>query len=97
MKIDPKESAQGADQEVIDEKTYQEHKEELMKFYDEEIPFLEKKAKYEGLITEIAVAEATRLQATTTMVTIKNQMAQAAKQFQEQAEKQKKEPVKPEA
>lgn len=44
------------------EKRMKEQREELMKFYDEQLPFLKKQAEYEETITRIEVAKMQRLE-----------------------------------
>lgn len=60
---------------------YAKQKEELMKFYEEEIPFLEMKAKYEGLLTEIDIAEMTRIE----IMMKKGQIMEAQRQAETEA------------
>jgi len=58
-----KEEKKGSDHDVeFDPIAYEKQKKELMQFYKDETPFLEAKAKYETLLTEIEVAEMTRIE-----------------------------------
>lgn len=96
MEIDPKaEEFNTSSEEKISQEEYEKHKKELMEFYEKEIPYLEKKSKYETLLTEIAVAETTRVEAIARAASIRHQVNEAAKKFQEEAAQHKSEPVKP--
>jgi len=75
-----KDQKQKGNQE-FDPAAYEKQKKNLMKFYDEEIPFLEKKAKYESLLTEIEVAEMTRIE----IMMRKGQMMESQRQAEKEA------------